>query len=203
MHKFTKVCLIFLSSILFIAPQSIKSETKYVYMGVDYLKSSIETGVTNISSKLEEDDSGYSIYLGWPINESFDFEMSYQDFGEASLSGNSGDQFIFDNTTYEFNQTASLKVSARSFGYALKSNIELKNGMELYGKLGLHKWDTDLNITSTTVTANADDDGTDMFYGAGLQYILQDNLNARIGFSRYEFDGDDVDSINFGISISF
>ena len=75
--------------------------------------------------------------------------------------------------------------------------------MKLYGKLGLHKWDTDLNITSTTVTANADDDGTDMFYGAGLQYILQDNLNARIGLSRYEFDGDDVDSINFGISISF
>ena len=59
-------------------------------MGVDYLKSSIDTGVTNISSTLKEDDSGYSIYLGWPINEGFDFEMSYQDFGEASLSGNTG-----------------------------------------------------------------------------------------------------------------
>ena len=203
MNLLKKLFLLFVTSILFINPESIKSETKYVYMGVDYLKSSVDTGVTNISSNLDEEGGGYSIYLGWPINESFDFEMSYQDFGEASLSGNSGDQFILDGTTYEFTDTATLKYSARSAGYALKSNIELQNGLKIYGKLGLHKWDLDFDITSTNTSASADDEGTDMFYGAGIQYILKDNLNARAGISRYEFDGDDVDSINFGISISF
>ena len=37
--------------------QSVKSEEMYV--GIDYLNNEIETGVTNVSSTLDEEDSGY------------------------------------------------------------------------------------------------------------------------------------------------
>ena len=118
--------------------QSVKSEQMYV--GIDYLNNKIDTGVTNISSTLDEKDSGYSLYAGLPLTESMDLEVSYNDFGEASLSGVSGNQFKIDGTTYEFNTTASLAVKATSIGVSSKQKLELSEGLLLYGKLGVHQW---------------------------------------------------------------
>ena len=121
---------------------------------------------------------------------------------EASLSGVSGNQFKLDGTTYEFNATATLAVSATSIGFAAKQKVELAEGVMLYGKVGIHQWDSELNITSTTTTANADDDGTDVFWGAGLEASMM-NLKGRIGYSLYDLDGEDIDSINVGFIYNF
>ena len=180
--------------------QSVKSEGMYI--GIDYLNNEIDTGITNVSSTLDEKDNGYSLYAGLPMNENLDFEISYNDFGEASLSGVSGNQFILEGTTYQFNATATLAVSATSIGFAAKPKVEISEGVVLYGKLGVHNWDSELNITSTTATANADDDGSDVFYGAGIELNLA-NLKGRVGYSLYDLDGEDVDSINVGLSYNF
>ena len=195
-----KKVISFFSALFLLCFQSVKAEEFYV--GLDYLHNSIDTGVTNISSTLDEDDEGYSLYAGWPINENLDIEASYQDFGEASLSGVSGNQFKFDGTTYEFNATATLAASATSFGFAAKPKFEISDGVMLYGKLGFHNWKSELNIIATTVTASADDNGTDVFYGAGIQVSLE-NLNGRVGYSKFDLDGDYVNSINLGLSYSF
>lgn len=180
--------------------QSVKSEEFYI--GIDYLNNEIDTGVTNISSTLDEEDNGYSLYAGMPLSDTMDIEVSYNDFGEASLSGNNGDQFILDGTTYQFTTTATLAASATSIGVAAKQKIELSEGVKLYGKLGVHQWDSELNITGTNTTTNADEDGTDVFYGVGLEVNLA-NLQGRVGYSMYDLDGDEVDSINVGFSYNF
>jgi opacity protein-like surface antigen len=199
-RKMIKKIITFFSALFLLCFQSVEAEEMYV--GLDYLKNEIETGITNISSNLDEDDEGYSLYAGWPINENLDIEASYQDFGEASLSGVSGNQFKYEGTTYEFNTTATLAASATSFGFAAKPKFEISDGVMLYGKLGVHNWKSELSITSTTVTASADEDGTDVFYGGGIQVSLE-NLNGRVGYSKFDLDGDDVDSINVGLSYSF
>ena len=180
--------------------QSVKSEEFYI--GIDYLNNEIDTGVTNISSTLDEKDNGYSLYAGMPLSDTMDIEVSYNDFGEASLSGNNGDQFILDGTTYQFTTTATLAASATSIGVAAKQKIELSEGVKLYGKLGVHQWDSELSITGTSTTTNVDEDGTDVFYGAGLEVNLA-NLQGRVGYSMYDLDGDEVDSINVGFSYNF
>ena len=100
-----KTIAIILCTTLFSA-QSLKAESTYV--GIDYLNNKIDTGITNISSKLDETDSGYSLFFGTEFTENLDLEYSYQDFGEASLSGVSGNQFKIGSTTYQFNATATL-----------------------------------------------------------------------------------------------
>ena len=195
-----KKIITFFSALFLLCFQSVKAEEMYV--GLDYLKNEIETGITNISSKLDEDDEGYSLYAGWPINENLDIEASYQDFGEASLSGVSGNQFKYEGTTYEFNTTATLAASATSFGFAAKPKFEISDGVMLYGKLGFHNWKSDLSITATTVTASADEKGTDVFYGGGIQVSLE-NINGRVGYSKFDLDGEDVNSINLGLSYNF
>ena len=180
--------------------QSVKSEGMYI--GIDYLNNEIDSGITNISSTLDEKDNGYSLYAGMPISDTMDIEVSYNDFGESSLSGVSGNQFIYEGTTYEFNATATLAVKASSMGVGVKQKYELSEGVMLYGKLGVHQWDSELSIASTTATANADEDGTDVFYGVGLEVNLA-KLKGRVGYSMYDLDGEEVDSINVGFSYNF
>ena len=195
-----KKLVILLFTFSLISFQSVKSEEFYI--GIDYLNNEIETGVTNVSSTLDEKDNGYSLYAGMPISETMDIEVSYNDFGEASISGLDGQQFIYEGTLYEWQVDASLAVKASSIGVAAKQKYELSEGVMLYGKLGIHQWDSELNIASTDSTLNADEDGTDVFYGVGLEVNLA-NLKGRVGYSMYDLDGEEVDSINVGFSYNF
>ena len=192
------VILLFTFSLLGL--QSVKSEEMYI--GIDYLNNEIDTGITNIDSTLDEKDSGYSIYAGLPMSDTMDIEVSYNDFGEASLSGLDGQTFSYEGTTYEWLVDASIKVKASSVGVAAKQKLELSEGVMLYGKLGIHQWDSKLNIASTDSTFNADTDGTDVFYGAGLEVSLA-SLKGRIGYSLYDMDGEDVTSLNVGFIYNF
>ena len=195
MKKF--LIAIFAFSIL--SSQSVKSE---IYVGIDYLKNKFDSGITNISSTLDEEDNGFSLYTGFPLNDNLDFEVSYNDFGESSLSGVSGNQFKFEGTTYEFNTTATLAASATSIGFAAKPKLDLGEGITLFGKLGVHNWDSEFEITSTTATASEDDEGSDVYYGAGIEIDLV-NIKGRFGYSLYDLDGEDVDSMNAGLIIKF
>ena len=127
-----------LSTILFFSLLFNVSKAEEIYVGIDYLNNEIDSGITNISSTLDEEDSGYSIYGGIPINENLAVEISYQDFGKASLSGVSGNQFKVGSTTYEFTATATLSVEAESVGYALVPTMPISDNISLYGKLGFH-----------------------------------------------------------------
>ena len=72
----------------------------------------------------------------------------------------------------------------------------------MYGKLGLHSWDSELNVTAATGNGNVTADGTDIFYGAGIQ-VAFNNLSARAGYSVYDLDGWDIESFNAGLAYKF
>ena len=183
-----------------LSAQSLKAESSYV--GIDYLNNEIDTGITNISSTLDESDSGYSLFYGTEFTENLDLEASYQDFGEASLSGVSGNQFKIGSTTYEFNATATLYQKATSWGVAAKPKMNLSDNVTAYGKLGIHNWKSTLGITSTTATASEDDKGTDVYFGGGIELSFN-NLVGRVGYTSFDLDGDKIKSTNFGLALKF
>lgn len=192
--------LIAILSISFFLTQSLRAEG--IYVGIDYLNNKIDTGVTNISSNLDEKDTGYSLYAGMPIHENLDIEISYQDFGEASLSGVNGNQFKIGSTTYQFTTTATIAAEADSFGIAAKPKYKINDNITVYGKLGIHSWESTLSVNAATGSANVTEDGTDVFYGVGIQ-VAFNNLSARVGYTIYDLDGEDVDSINAGLAYKF
>jgi hypothetical protein len=197
-NNMKKIIATILCTTLFSA-QSLKAEG---YVGIDYLNNKIDTGITNISSKLDESDSGYSLFYGAEFTESLDIEASYQDFGEASLSGVSGNQFTIDGTTYEFNQTATLAIKSSSWGIAAKPKMNLNDNVTAYGKLGIHNWKSTFGVTATTVTASEDEKGTDVYFGAGIE-ISFDNLVGRVGYTSFDLDGEKIESTNFGLALKF
>jgi len=194
-----KTLAIILCTTLFSA-QSLKAEGSYV--GIDYLNNKIDTGITNISSTLDESDSGYSLFFGGEITENIDLETSYQNFGEASLSGVSGNQFKVGSTTYEFNATASLSVKSSSWGAAAKPKMNLNDNVTAYGKLGIHNWKSTFGVTSTTATASEDDKGTDVYFGGGIE-LNYNNLIGRVGYTSFDLDGDKIQSTNIGLALKF
>ena len=183
-----------------LSAQSLKAESSYV--GLDYLNNKIDTGITNISSTLDESDSGYSLFFGTEFTENLDLEYSYQDFGEASLSGVSGNQFKIGSTTYQFNATATLYQKATSWGVAAKPKMNLSDNVTAYGKLGIHNWKSTLGITSTTATASEDEKGTDVYFGGGIELSFN-NLVGRVGYTSFDLDGEKIQSTNFGLALKF
>ena len=137
-----------------------------------------------------------------PVNENLDIEVSYQDFGEASLSGVNGNQFRVGSTTYQFTTTATIALDANSFGIAAKPKYKINDNISVYGKLGLHNWESTLSVNAATGSGNISEDGTDIFYGAGIQ-ANYNNLSARVGYTIYDLDGEDVESINVGLAYRF
>ena len=86
---------------------SIASANQY-YVGLDFNEIKVNTGITNISSNLDEEDTVLKFTGGYKLNDKISLEAFYMDFGEASLSGVSGNQFSYGGSTYEFITTATI-----------------------------------------------------------------------------------------------
>ena len=177
------------------------SQAKY-YVGAEYNKNKINTGISNISSNLDEEDNGYSFFFGSPIAKNFDIEVSYNNFGEATLSGVNGNQFRLNGTTYEFNQTATIKVEAKSYGIAVKPKLNINNNFDIIGTLGAHRYDIEGSVNGTTASGSATDDGFDLFYGLGLKGNFN-NFSVGLHYNIYNFDDDEVKSIGLRVAATF
>jgi hypothetical protein len=117
-----------LASLILAASNVMASDS---YIGINYSKVNFDTGVSNTTgtATLDENDNGYKLYLGYNYTKNFGIEVHYANFGEATLSGNNGDRFDMDGTTYEFNQTAKATISAKSIGIAAVGKKQLTNNI--------------------------------------------------------------------------
>ena len=166
-----------------------------MYVGAEYTKNTIDTGVTVGTATLDEKDSGYSLFIGTEVDKNFDIEFSYNNFGEASVSGNSGSTFNVNGTAYEFTADgAKLAAKADSFGLALKPKLTLGQNIDLVGTLGYHKWDSKLTASASNISGGSiTDDGYDFFYGIGIKANFQ-NFSAGLGYNIYKLDSEEVKS---------
>ncbi|CAO6130608.1 Outer membrane protein beta-barrel domain containing protein [Candidatus Pelagibacterales bacterium] len=177
------------------------SQTKY-YVGAEYAKNKIDTGISNVSSRLDEEDNGYSIFFGSPINKDFDVEVSYNNFGEASLSGVTGNQFRYAGTLYEFTAAGTVKAEATSFGIAVKPKLNINKNFDLVATLGAHRWESDFTASSTNGRATLTDDGVDLFYGVGLKGNF-DTFSVGLNYNIYNLDDEEVKSMGIRVSAAF
>ena len=177
------------------------SQTKY-YVGAEYAKNKIDTGISNVSSRLDEEDNGFSIFLGSAVNKDVDVEVSYNNFGEASLSGVTGNQFRYDGTVYQFTANGSVKAEATSFGIAVKPKVNINKNFDLVATLGAHRWESDFTASSTNGRATASEDGVDLFYGVGLKGNF-DTFSVGLNYNIYKLDDEEVKSMGIRVSAAF
>lgn len=175
--------------------------------GVIFSDNEVRTDVSSLTgtATLDEDDTGYGIYLKFKLSDNFNITTFYHDFGEAVLSGNNGDQFSYSGSTYEFQTTASFSLEAETFGIGLEYMIDLIEGLSLTPKFGVHSWDSDIKVASSVLNGTiADDDAIiDIFYGVGISGLVNESFRVNASYDVYDFDLNDVESINFTVEYIF
>jgi len=180
--------LIFISSVSF-------AEDRF-YIGFELSNNEVDTGVSAVSgATLDDEDTGYAIVGRFMLADNIDLEFGYRDFGEASLKGDSGDTFTLDGTDYVFTASATIKAEADSFFLGIKPSYNLTDNVQVFGRLGFHNWDSTVNVSTATSSADVNDDGTDPYYGVGLSAKFNNGYVVEASYNTYETD-DDITSLS-------
>ena len=78
---------------------------------------------------------------------------------------------------------------------AVKPTVAL-GPIELYGKIGVHAWDTSKQYGDN-------DNGTDLMYGFGADFSVTRNTKLGLSYMDYEVDSHDVETLGVNVSYEF
>jgi len=185
------------------------AHSQQMYFGGSFGVTTVDTGVNaQAGATLDDEDTSFKFYGGANINEYFGLEVQYANLGEASLNWPNGTSVIADGLLETNNTGADLNVKLEATSLAFSGVLRMPGEViSPFVKLGLHSWDVDATATATvgvtTFSATSSDDGTDYLFGFGTDIAINEILSARIDYEIFDFDGDDVDSLNFGLLMKF
>lgn len=164
-----------------------------IYIGGGLTRTSIDTGSDFVESapdfSLDDDDNGFKVIAGIRPFDWLGFEANYVDFGniEVTSSGVSVPSGSFELTG----------IDAFAVGYLSAPFVDL------FGKVGVIRWDSDSAVNVGGIDFSDSDSGTDLAYGAGVQARLG-SLAARLEYERFEVDRtDEVAMISLGLTYTF
>ncbi len=136
------------------------------------------TGSTEVDNSALDDDSGTKFYGGYHFTDRYALEGGQTDLGSFDIDAVPGADVEVDGV-----QVAGV------------ASFPLKDRLAIFGKAGIYDWESDVSVPILGVSA--DDDGTDIMYGFGLNYSVG-NWGIRGEWERFDAD-DDVDMISVGV----
>jgi Outer membrane protein beta-barrel domain len=193
----TTLCLSFIST-------SAYADNTYYSLSFSSIK--YDTGAVPVSGTILVDESsfGYKFKVGNMISRDFAMEIFYADYGEASIQGNSGDQFRVDNTLYAFTvNNASLTLDNEAFGVNAVYFKPLNNSLTFMARLGILAWSSDFIVSDGASSSSIGDTGKDIFYSLGLEQEFSDSTSIILEYEQLKFDDVDVDSLSFALALKF
>jgi OOP family OmpA-OmpF porin len=141
----------------------------------------------------DDSDTGFNIYGGLKFNEYFGFELSYTDFGKQNGSMSIYDYLYDVGGIYD----ASLEVSG--FGVSVVGFFPLSDDLNLFLKAGTFAWDVDLSVGPYS----GSDDDSDLLFGFGAEYRLNDQFSLRGAWEMVDVEGADLDMLSVNAQINF
>jgi len=200
MRKYILTLFAIFLPIAVLADEHTNSSSFYFGATAGYTK--IDTGVTNVSgATLKESDTGGSLFIGKNINNNFSIEGFYIDFGEASLSGVSGNTFTLDNVNYQFTGTGTIFLAGKSAGLNVKLNTNINENFSAYTKAGIQSWEITAGATGGVSSITLD--GVDPVLGIGIEYKLTNETAIILGADRYYIDNEYIDHFMTGLKVTF
>ena len=131
-----------------------------------------------------DDATTFEIMLGNRFNENFAIEASYIDLGES-----------------EDGIPPVWTISGSSLGLGMRVFAPVTDQVELTGRIGIHSWE--LQLDEDGYGTLFEDDGTDLFYGFGVNFGLTPNLGLGAHYTIYDLDEEDVTSLSFDMMFRF
>jgi OmpA-OmpF porin, OOP family len=139
----------------------------YVGGGLGQSKFKGELGCDNTAPlSCSDTDTAFKIFGGYRVNRNFATELTYQDFGKASLSG--------------FGVDASIK--SRAFDISALGMLPLGDQFAAYGRLGVYGASSE---GTSNIGINASQSNGGATYGLGLQFDPIPSLGLRAEYQVY------------------
>lgn len=136
---------------------------------------------SGIFGSFDDSDFGWKVFGGYKFFEYFAIELAYVDLGEVSFDATSdGSGSIYDPGPVTGTVTASGPVASAV------AIIPAGERFEFLIKAGFMAWTADVSVSNTAFgTADTDDDGTDLAYGVGAQFLFNDRFAVRGEWERF------------------
>jgi OmpA-OmpF porin, OOP family len=171
-----------------------KIKNIYLTAALTLLSSSIQAN-PYISSSIGKTDDGdltstsYSLAAGYKFNQQFALEASYEDLGSYS------------EDIYDDGDIANFNIDG--LGLHLVGFMPIANNIDLFAKVGMVNWE----LESSYMGLNGSIDGTDLSYGFGASYMLNDTSSLKLELDRISLDVDgetaNLNTVSFGVTFSF
>lgn len=151
---------------------------KGIYLGASGGLSGIHS---NDVLNYDADATGFKIIAGWRFIDWLAIEANYVDFGAGS------------------DTVAGQKIRTDGNGVSLSALAFVPVGpVDLFARVGAFDW----SANAKTDIDKLGDNGTDLTYGAGVQFRLG-GLSLRGEYERFDLSGTDADLISLGVTYTF
>jgi opacity protein-like surface antigen len=150
---------------------------------------------TDDLNDFEIDDTNYKIIVGFRPLDLVAVELNYVDLGK--------DEQLVSSIGID-SANASIEAKALA-GFALISLPIPAPFIDVYGKVGLARWETEGAIDFAVLDdiAAFDESGTDFAYGAGAQFNFG-SLSARLEWENFDIDNTDgAELLSLGLTWTF
>ena len=134
----------------------------------------------DIESAIDDSSEGFNIGGGWRFNKWLALDIAYWDFGEFRSDRDSitGEKDTLDATVFSLGGIASVPLWI----------------FDIYARGGAALWDLEGD--------RFEDDGTDLYYGAGAAVNIFGSLDIYLEALRFDMETD-LDSIGVGLRFTF
>jgi len=137
---------------------------------------------------IDSDSTAFRLTAGWQFSDLFAFEGGYHSFG------------TFDETLDIGGLPSDVSVQADGFTLGATVGIPLGGNFSLFGRAGAFFWDGDAKVNEITLARPEEDN---LYYGAGGDLMVSEQLSIVGDWTRYELDNIESDVISIGIRIRF
>lgn len=154
-----------------------------LYFGASVGDTSVK--VDDSAGDFDGSATSYKVYGGYRFMKFFGVEGSYIDFGSPDDSVGGTD----------------VKIDATGWDAFAVGVLPIGDHFEVFGKLGLLFWDTDIHIQGS---GSDSDSGNDTVWGLGAAFIFGKHLGVRAEYELFNIeDTDDVSMFSVGAEWRF
>ncbi len=151
-------------------------------------------GITS-TSDIKKNELNYGLNLGYQFNRNFALEGGWTSLGKHDITG---------TVSAPAADTLSGSVKAHMFDVAAVGTLPLDGGFGVYGKLGLARTSTKVDVgsgTGATTPADTSENRWGPLYGLGVSYAFNRDVEGTLEYDRVDRLGNDSTTGRFDANL--
>jgi len=149
------------------------------YVGVGAGQTNIDfvpSADTGAGESIDDSDTAFKVFGGYGFSRHFAVEFGYADLGAFTARDPSG----------------AVDIESSAIFAELVGSTKVHDRVDVFGKVGVAYWDTELDSIDSGVSSSGDDNGLDPVVGLGFDFRVGERLGVRLEWEQYQNVGEGV-----------